>query len=109
MQTVKFQPTSIKKGDMVQIIAGKEKGKTGKVLQVMRSRNRVLLENLNLVKRHTKPSQSQPQGGIIQKASSLNYSNVLILCPKCNRGVRVGQKVIGDKKVRVCKSCDSSV
>ncbi len=109
MQTIKFEPTLVKKGDMVQIIAGKEKGKTGKVMRVLRCKSRIIIENLNLVKRHTKPNQKNPQGGIIQKEASLNYSNVLLLCPKCSRGVRVGVKVEGDKKIRVCKKCSGTI
>ena len=99
----------IKKGDMVQIIAGREKGKTGKVLQVLKEKNSIVVEKLNLVKRHTKPTQSNPQGGISEKESPLNYSNVLLLCPKCNKGVRVGAKVSGGKKTRVCKKCGQTV
>ena len=95
----------IRKGDMIQIIAGREKGKTGKVLKVLRDSNRVIVEKLNLVKRHTKPTQKNPQGGILEKEGSLSYSNVLLLCPKCNRGVRVGRKISGEKKLRICKKC----
>jgi large subunit ribosomal protein L24 len=108
MQTIQGNPV-IKKGDMVQIIAGREKGKTGKVLRVVRSNNRIVVEKLNLVKRHTKPTQGNPQGGILEKEGSLSYSNVLLLCPKCNKGVRVARKVEGDKKLRVCKKCGETV
>jgi len=100
---------SIRKGDMVEIIAGREKGKTGKVLQVVRGSNRIVVEKMNLVKRHTRPTQKSPQGGIIEKEAALNYSNVLLFCPKCNRGVRVGRKVSGEKKLRICKKCGESI
>lgn len=100
---------SIRKGDMVQIIGGREKGKTGKVLKVIRDKNRVVVEKLNIFKRHTKPTQKSPQGGIVEKEGSIHYSNVLLLCPKCNTGVRVGRKVEGDKKLRVCKKCGETV
>ena len=109
MQNTESGHLSIRKGDMVQIMAGREKGKTGKILRVTRAPNRVLVEKLNLVKRHTKPSQKAPQGGIVEKEASLNYSNVLLLCPKCNRGVRTGCKISGEKKLRICKKCGESL
>lgn len=108
MQTVLHNPV-IKKGDMVQIIAGREKGKTGKVLRVLRESNRIVVEKLNLIKRHTRPTQQNPQGGILEKEGSLSYSNVLLLCPKCNSGVRVSRKVEGSKKLRICKKCGGSI
>lgn len=108
MQTILSAP-SIRKGDMVQVSAGREKGKTGKVLKVFRSSSRVTVEKVNLVKRHTKPTQKNPQGGILEKESPMSYSNVLLLCPKCNRGVRIGIKLQGDKKCRVCKKCGESI
>src|SRR4051812_47298255 len=108
MQTMRTNP-SIRKGDMVQIIAGREKGKTGKVLRVVRDSNRIVVEKLNLVKRHSRPTQGAPQGGIFEKEAPLSFSNVLLLCPKCNRGVRVSRKVEGNKKVRVCKKCGGTV
>lgn len=96
----------IKKGDMVEIINGKHKGKTGKILKKLVDSDSVLIEKLNLVKRHTKPSKSVPQGGIVEKEAPIHYSNVLLLCPKCKRGVRVAFKVLGDStKVRVCRKC----
>ena len=101
--------TKIKKGDMVQISTGKERGKTGKVLQVLKGTNSVLVEKLNLVKRSTKPSQKNPQGGVVEKEAPLNLSKVLLLCSKCNKGVRVGVKVSKDKKVRVCKKCSQEI
>lgn len=99
----------IRKGDMVQIIAGREKGKTGKVVRVLRDSHRVVVEKLNLIKRHSKPTQKAPQGGIIEKEAPMSYSNVLLLCPKCNTGVRANRKVEGDKKVRVCKKCGGTI
>lgn len=110
---------SIKKDDQVEVIAGREKGKTGKVVRVNRKTGRVTVENINMVKRHVKPSQQHPQGGIIEKELPLHYSNVLLYCSKCNRGVRHGHKFIekaakkgGEKKqvkVRVCKRCNQEV
>lgn len=104
MQVSAFE-SSIRRGDMVQVIAGREKGKTGKILRVLRGSGRVVVEKINLVKRHAKPTQKSPQGGIVEKEASMHGSNVLLLCPKCNRGVRIARKVSGDKKQRLCKKC----
>lgn len=96
----------IKKGDMVEVINGKEKGKTGKVITVLRDRNRVVVEKLNIVKKHQRPD-AHGKGGIVEKEGSVHLSNVMLLCNKCNAGVRVGYSVLEDgKKVRVCKKCN---
>src|SRR6185437_10179473 len=84
---------SIHKNDTVQVISGKEKGKTGKVMKVDRKSGRVTIEKVNMVKRHVKPSNKYPQGGILEKELPLHYSNVLLMCAKCNRGVRHGHKL----------------
>lgn len=96
----------VKKNDLVQVISGREKGKTAKVLKVLVEENRVVLEKLNLAKKHTKPTKKNPQGGIQEIAKPMHASNVLLVCPKCNKGVRVGKKIIKDKKTRVCKKCN---
>ena len=96
----------VKKNDLVQVISGREKGKTAKVLKVWVEENRVVLEKLNLAKKHTKPTKKNPQGGIQEIAKPMHASNVLLVCPKCNKGVRVGMKMIKDKKARVCKKCN---
>lgn len=93
----------IKKGDMVEVIAGKEKGKQGKILAVIVAKSRVLVEGLNRVKRHTKPSQKNQAGGIIEKEAAIHISNVMLLDPKTNKGGRVKVTTKGDKKVRVFK------
>ena len=96
----------LKKGDMIEIISGKHKGKTGKILKKVTDNDTVLIEKLNLVKRHSKPTKSAPQGGIIEKEAPIHQSNVLLLCPKCKSGVRVASKILGDgSKVRVCRKC----
>lgn len=96
----------IKKGDMVKVIAGKELGKEGRVFGVLPVKGRIIVEKLNLVKRHTKPTQKQQQGGIIEKESSIHISNVMLLCPKCNKTTRVGYKMLKDgNKMRQCKKC----
>jgi len=95
----------IKKNDTVRVIAGREKGKTGKVLGVTKGRDRVLIEKVNLMKKHQKPDATG-KGGIVEKEAPLHVSNVMLVCSKCNIGVRVGHKVLEDgKKVRVCKKC----
>ena len=103
---MKYSSFHIRKNDLVQVIAGKEKGKTGKVLQVFHKKDRVLVEKVNFIKRHSRPSAKTRQGGIIQKEAPLHVSNVLLVCPKCNKGERMGGKVLEDgKKALVCKSC----
>ncbi|MDD2371763.1 MAG: 50S ribosomal protein L24 [Firmicutes bacterium] len=95
----------VKKGDKVEIISGKDKKKTGKVLVAYPKTGKVLVEGVNLIKKHTKGTQKNPQGGIIEKEAAFDASNVLLYCPACKRGVRYGQKIDGDKKTRVCKKC----
>lgn len=103
---MKYSSFHVRKNDLVQVIAGKEKGKTGKVLQVFFKRDRVLVEKVNFIKRHSRPSAKTRQGGIIQKEAPLHVSNVLLICPKCNQGKRMGSKILEDgKKALVCKSC----
>jgi len=95
----------LKKGDMVKVIAGREKEKTGKILKTIAERDRVVVEKINLVKRHRKPD-AKGKGGIVEKESSLHVSNVMLLCGQCNTGVRIGYKMLDDgKKVRVCNKC----
>ena len=91
----------IKKGDRVVVLTGKDKGRQGPVLQVMPKESRVLVGGINMVKRHTKPSQGDPNGGIKNKEASLHISNVAYIDPKSGAPTRVGFKIDGDKKVRV--------
>ena len=111
---------TIRKNDQVQVIAGREKGKVGKVLEVNPKSLRILVEKVNLVKRHVKPSQKNPQGGVLEQESALHYSNVLLHCAKCGRGVRHGFKMVevsgkkakaaaGPVKTRVCKKCGEAL
>lgn len=88
----------LKKEDNVIVIAGNNKGKTGKILKVFPKKNRVIIEGVNLRKRHTKASQQNPQGGIIEKESPIDASNVMILDPKSNESTRIGKKIIIDDK-----------
>lgn len=94
--------THIRKGDIVQVIAGHEKGKTGKVLKVLKEENRVLVEKLNMVKRHTKPTQANQQGGIMEREGKIHISNVMPVDPKTSRPSRVRRKRLEDgARVRV--------
>lgn len=95
----------LKKGDRVKVVAGKEKGKTGKILKVFADKDKVVVEKLNFVKKHQKPD-AKGKGGILEKEGPIHISNVMLLCNKCEKGVRVGHKVLEDgKKVRVCTKC----
>ncbi len=98
--------SNIKKNDTVMVIAGKERGKTGRVFKVMPKEGRVLVEKLNIVKRHTRPTTANRQGGIIEKEAPIHASNVMLVCPKCGKPSRVSHGYEeGEKKVRVCKRC----
>ena len=100
----------VKKDDLVMVVAGKEKGKSGKVLRVLPEKNRVLVENLNVVKRHTRPSQANKEGGIIEREAPIAISNVQLLCPGCNKPEQTGFKVLDDgRNVRFCKKCNEIV
>ena len=100
----------IKKNDTVEVIAGREKGKRGRVLSVYPQKDRLLIEKINIIKRHMKPSRKQTQGGIIEKEASIHMSNVMLICPKCNKPTRVGNSVLQDgRKLRMCKKCGEVV
>jgi large subunit ribosomal protein L24 len=96
----------VRRGDNVAVISGKEKGKRGKVLRVLTKKDRVVVERLMMVKRHTKPSQKVPQGGIVEKEGSIHVSNVALWCEKCGAPRRAGIKLNeAGGKLRVCKKC----
>jgi len=96
----------LKKDDIVEVIAGREKGKKGKILALFPNDGRLTIEKLNMLKRHTKPSAQNKQGGIIEKEGMLSISNVLLVCDKCGKGVRIKRKKLEDgKRVRVCVKC----
>jgi large subunit ribosomal protein L24 len=97
----------IRKDDTVMVMAGRERGKTGKVLRVLGDRGRVLIERVNMVKRHTKPKGVQSPGGIVEREASIHLSNVLPICGRCNKATRVGHRQLEDgRSVRVCRRCD---
>ncbi|MFC1815320.1 50S ribosomal protein L24 [Thermodesulfobacteriota bacterium] len=100
----------IKKDDKVKIIAGKESGKIGKVLKVDRKKERILIENINIIKRHTKPSAQSKQGGIVESEAPIQWSNVMLMCNKCMTPVRAKiQRLEDGKKIRVCKKCSEII
>ena len=95
----------IRKDDTVQVIAGKDKGKTGNVVRVLPAKNAVIVSGINIVKKAMRKRSQQDQGGIAEIEAPLNISNVGIVCKKCGRPVKIGYKIDGDKKVRVCRKC----
>ncbi|MBI1845737.1 MAG: 50S ribosomal protein L24 [Candidatus Rokubacteria bacterium] len=100
----------VRKGDTVAVIAGRERGKRGKVLAVLRDKGRVLVERVNMIKRHQRPTQRARQGGIIEREGAMHLSNVLLVCGRCDRPARTGVKILADgRKMRVCKRCGESI
>ena len=99
----------IKKGDTVQVMQGKEAGKRGKVLRVIADEDRVVVERVNFIKRHVRPSQKTPQGGVIEREAGMHISSVRLVCPSCGQPARVGVRAEGQDKVRYCKQCNVRV
>jgi large subunit ribosomal protein L24 len=95
----------IKKGDTVEIISGKDKGKSGKVVRVIPSANRIAIEGINVYKKHVRPRTAEEKGQVVEVARPLNASNVMVVCPSCKKSARIGRVREGDKTLRVCKSC----
>ena len=96
---------NVKKGDNVVVLAGKDKGKQGKVIAAMPKKGKVVVEDVNKVKRHTKPSAKAPQGGILAKEMPMPVCKVMLVCPACSKPTRIGHKEVNGKMVRVCKKC----
>ena len=103
--------TPIRKNDNVLVTTGKDRGKQGRVLKVLPENNRLIVEGVNFIKRHTKPNpQRQIKGGVIEREASLHASNVQLLCPECGKPTRLGKRVLGDgRKVRICRKCEGVV
>jgi len=96
----------VRKGDMVIVVRGKDKGKRGKVLRAMPRQGRVVVEGVNMVKKHMRPTRQMMQGGIIEKEAPLHASKVMLYCTRCNRATRVAKKILeGGNKVRICRKC----
>jgi large subunit ribosomal protein L24 len=105
-----MQHVHVRRGDTVAVIAGRERGKRGKVLRVLPIGGRVLVEKINMIKKHQRPTQKLRQGGIIERESPLALSNVLVVCSRCDKPSRSGIKTLADgRKVRVCKRCGESI
>lgn len=102
--------TSLRVNDQVEVITGKDKGRVGKVLRIDKQANRAVVERLNMIKRHTKPTDATQSGQIVEREASLHISNLMLVCPECAKTVRIGKKMLDDgSKVRVCKSCDATI
>jgi len=100
----------VRKGDTVAVITGRERGKRGKVLRVSPEKGRVLIEHVNMVKKHQRPTQKLRQGGIIEREGAMALSNVLLVCSRCDKASRTGIKLLADgRKVRMCKRCGEAV
>ena len=103
--------TSIRRNDTVIVTTGKDSGKRGRVLKVLPVKNRLIVEGVNMIKRHTKPNPGKNiKGGIVEREASLHASNVQLVCPECGLQTRIGRKILGDgRKVRVCRKCEGVV
>ncbi len=105
----------IKKDDIVQIITGNDRGKQGRVLKVFPDKSRIIVEGINFIKRHTRPNQKLPQGGIVEREASIHASNAMVICPKCNKLTTTGMKAVIDttknrtSRVRYCKKCGEMI
>jgi large subunit ribosomal protein L24 len=102
--------TSLRQNDQVEVIAGKDKGRVGKILKIDRQSNRAVVERINMIKKHQKPVDAQQPGQIIEKEASVHMSNLMLVCPECANTVRTGKKSLEDgTKVRSCKSCGATL
>ncbi len=103
--------TPIRRNDQVVVTTGKDSGKRGRVLKVLPAKNRVIVEGVNIIKRHTRPNpQRNIKGGIVEREASLHASNVQLVCPECGKMTRAGRKVLADgRKVRICRKCEGVV
>lgn len=109
MSKVKIATIKLKRKDKVKILIGKDRGKTGEIERVYAKQNKVLIPGLNLYKKHIQKSEQTPQGGVVEVPRLLNISNIIFMCPKCNKPSKIGYKVEKNKKTRICKKCNSKV
>jgi len=100
---------SIRTGDKVRVIAGKDKGKESKVLKVYPEKQRLVIERVNLIKKATRPSQKNQQGGILEIEGTVHASNVMLVCPKCSQPTRIGRKREDGSRIRYCKKCGNDI
>ena len=103
--------TPIRKNDTVLVTTGKDRGKKGRVIRIVAEKNRLIVEGVNLIKRHTRPNPAKNiKGGVVQREAALHASNVQLVCPECGAQTRVGHKVLDDgRKVRICRKCEGVV
>lgn len=99
----------VKKGDKVVVLSGKDKGKEGKILSALPKKAKVVVEGVNKVKRHTKPSQANPQGGIITKEAPIASSKVMLICPACKKATRIKKTLVAGSYVRTCVKCGETI
>lgn len=99
----------IKKGDIVKILSGKDRGKTGKVIRLFPKKKRVMVEGINVYKKHVRPKRQNEKGEIVEVARPINISNVVLICPSCSKPTRVGYSIDGENKNRRCKKCKSII
>ena len=105
-----MQSVHVRRGDTVGVITGRERGKRGKVLRVLTDKGRVIVEHVNMIKRHQRPTQKLRQGGIIEREGALALSNVLPICSRCDKPSRTGVKALADgRKIRICKRCGEAI
>ncbi len=100
---------SIRKGDRVKVIAGKDKGKESRVLRAYPEKQRLVVEGVSMIKKAQRPSNKNPQGGILEVEGTIHVSNVLLLCPSCSQATRIGRKREDGVRVRVCKKCGKEI
>lgn len=100
---------TIRKGDKVKVIAGKDKGKESRVLRVYPEKQRLVVEHVNMIKKHQRPTNKTPQGGILEVEGTIHVSNVMLLCPSCSQPTRVGRRREDGTRVRVCKKCGNDI
>lgn len=100
---------TVRKGDKVRVIAGKDKGKEGKVLRSLPEKQRVVVENVAMMKKAMRPSQSNQQGGIIEMEGTIHVSNVMLICPSCSQPTRAGRRRDEGTRIRVCKKCGKDI
>ena len=100
----------IRRNDTVKVLAGKDKGKSGKVLKIFPVKNKAIVEGINYIKKHARKTQENPKGGVIQRESAINISNIAIVCTRCNKPTRIGfTELSGGEKTRVCKNCKETI
>lgn len=105
-----MQKVHVKKGDLVKILSGEDAGKTGKVLEVAPRKRRVVVEGVNIIKKHARPTRTNPQGGVIERPAPIDASKVMLVCPSCNTPTRVRrERSEGQAAARICKRCGKPI